>query len=95
MDANQRLRNSLSEAAYEKGKIYLESGCIISEFGTRRRRSYYTQDLVVKTLLQVAKDLPDAPGKVMGTSNVHLAHKYATAPIGTIAQCVFSVSFRT
>lgn len=76
----------ITEAAYEKGKTYLGAGCIISEFGTRRRRSYHTQDLVVKTLLQVAKDLPHSPGKVMGTSNVHLAQKYNLVPIGTIAQ---------
>ncbi|KAK7690150.1 hypothetical protein QCA50_006799 [Cerrena zonata] len=73
------------ELAYSKGKQLLEAGCIISEFGTRRRRSYHIQDLVVQSLLKVAKDLPDLGGKVMGTSNVHLAYKHKTNPIGTIA----------
>ncbi|KAI0081529.1 nicotinate phosphoribosyltransferase [Panus rudis PR-1116 ss-1] len=73
------------ELAYEKGRQLLEAGCVFSEFGTRRRRSYYIQDLVVQTLLKVSKDHPDLPGKVMGTSNVHLAYKHGTAPIGTIA----------
>ncbi|THH27001.1 hypothetical protein EUX98_g7181 [Antrodiella citrinella] len=73
------------EAAYEKTKRLLEAGCTFSEFGTRRRRSYHIQDLVVATMLRVAKDIPEAKGKVSGTSNVHFAMKYNVAPVGTIA----------
>lgn len=57
------------ELAYEKGKALLDASCIFSEFGTRRRRSYQTQDLVVETLVRCGKDFPDK-GKVTGTSNV-------------------------
>jgi nicotinate phosphoribosyltransferase len=57
------------EIAYEKGQVLLEAGCTFSEFGTRRRRSYYTQDVVVQSLIRASNDMPDK-GKVSGTSNV-------------------------
>jgi len=72
------------DIAYGKAKALLEAGCVFSEFGTRRRRSFEVQDLVVRALLRAENDLP-GKGKVTGTSNVHLAHKYGIAPIGTIA----------
>lgn len=57
--------------AYKKAKQLLEAGCVFSEFGTRRRRSYHIQDLVVETLLKAEKDvMPQTKGKVFGTSNV-------------------------
>ncbi|CAL1712964.1 unnamed protein product [Somion occarium] len=73
------------ELAYSKSKTLLEAGCVFSDFGTRRRRSYHTQDLVVQGLLRASKDLTNLKGKFLGTSNVHLAHKHQTEPIGTIA----------
>jgi hypothetical protein len=57
------------ETAYGKGKALLEAGCTFSEFGTRRRRSYLTQDIVVQSLIRASTDMPDK-GKVTGTSNV-------------------------
>ena len=33
------------EKAFEKGMRILEAGCVLSEFGTRRRRDYHTQAL--------------------------------------------------
>ena len=50
-------------------------GCVYSEFGTRRRRDYFTQDLAVQTF-------KGKPGFV-GTSNVHLAHKHGVNAKGT------------
>jgi len=73
-----------AELAYEKGAKLLEAGCAFSEFGTRRRRSYYVQDVVVDQLIRAKKDHPGT-GKLVGTSNVHLAQKYGIGPIGTIA----------
>ncbi|KAJ7219967.1 nicotinate phosphoribosyltransferase [Mycena pura] len=70
--------------AYEKGKALLQADCVFSEFGTRRRRSFEAQDIVVEALVQASKDIP-SKGKLSGTSNVHLAHKYDLTPVGTIA----------
>ncbi len=58
-----------AELAHEKGKTYLSAGCLFSEFGTRRRRSFLTQDIVIKGLVRASKDFPST-GKLMGTSNV-------------------------
>lgn len=58
-----------SELAYEKGAKLLEAGCVFSEFGTRRRRSYHVQDVVVDQLIRAEKDHPGT-GKLGGTSNV-------------------------
>lgn len=83
-----------AEEAYSKGKILAESDCIISEFGTRRRRSYRTQDLVVDELIKAYKNTPGR-GRLAGTSNVcqqrvhpleRRPHTSAGSP-GTSIQC--------
>lgn len=62
-----------------KVAAFKELGIKFADFGTRRRYSYAVQDLVVKTLQE------EGIGTFMGTSNVHLAMKYQTKPIGTHA----------
>jgi len=52
------------------------AGCVLSEFGTRRRRSFELHDRVVETLSRSRS--------FAGTSNVYLAMKHGTRPIGTI-----------
>lgn len=91
-----------TDRAYEKGTKLLEAGCVFSEYGTRRRRSYHTHDLIVGQLVRAQKDRPGR-GKLSGTSNVrstpvvwafladppmqvHLAQKHGINPSGTIAQ---------
>ncbi|KAF8807093.1 nicotinate phosphoribosyltransferase [Phlegmacium glaucopus] len=70
--------------AYEKAKTLLEAQCHFSEFGTRRRRSFQAQDIVVKAMVRASEEI-QSTGGFSGTSNVHLAHKYNLTPIGTIA----------
>jgi len=72
------------DLAYEKGTKLIEAGCAFSDFGTRRRRSYRAQDIVVSQLARAAEDRL-GKGKVLGTSNVHLAQKHGLKPSGTIA----------
>lgn len=59
----------LAESASTKAQTLLQAGCIFSEFGTRRRRSFYVQDLVIATLKQEA-DHSTGRGAFFGTSNV-------------------------
>lgn len=68
----------------EKGRRLLEAGCIFSDFGTRRRASFHSQDILVKALcdsMSQAKGI----GRFTGTSNVYFAMKYDLTPIGTMA----------
>ncbi|MCO6173683.1 nicotinate phosphoribosyltransferase [Flavobacterium sp. NRK F10] len=67
------------EKVQTKVKKYKELGIQFADFGTRRRHSLAVQDLVVRTLQEKGK------GTFIGTSNVYLAMKYDTKPIGTHA----------
>ncbi|KAI1870961.1 hypothetical protein JX265_006001 [Neoarthrinium moseri] len=75
------------EKAFEKGIKLLEAGCITSEFGTRRRRDYHTQALVFRGFVKASKAGLERglPGKISGTSNVHLAMRFNLPPVGTVA----------
>jgi nicotinate phosphoribosyltransferase len=75
------------DKAYGKGMRLLEAGCVVSEFGTRRRRDYHTQALVFRGLVKAKKEgeKRGLPGKISGTSNVHLAMRFSIPPIGTVA----------
>lgn len=70
------------EQAKQKGKALFTGGCVTSEFGTRRRRSYKAQDIIMRGLLAADKEFggPDR-GRLAGTSNVHFAQKYDIAPM--------------
>ncbi|MCQ2249599.1 MAG: nicotinate phosphoribosyltransferase [Bacteroidales bacterium] len=62
-----------------KCEKYQQLGVKIAEFGTRRRYSYANHERVVSILNNYA------PDTFVGTSNVYLAMKYNTTPIGTHA----------
>lgn len=64
------------EQAKDKA-LRLSEYCKFADFGTRRRRSYFSQDIVVRTMMQYSG--------FVGTSNVHFAMKYGVRPIGTVA----------
>ena len=72
------------EKAYKKAKTLLENGCIVSDFGSRRRRDYKTQDLVMRGLVRASRE-GGVKGKLTGTSNVHFAMMHGIAPVGTVA----------
>ena len=55
------------------------AGFQLADFGTRRRFSYRVQEQVVHILKR------DFPGRLVGTSNVHLAREYELKPLGTMA----------
>ncbi|WVR06246.1 nicotinate phosphoribosyltransferase [Kwoniella sp. DSM 27419] len=64
------------------------SSLVFSEFGTRRRRSFQVQDLVMQGLIAGQKEWKAKGGQgvgLAGTSNVYLALKYGVNPAGTIA----------
>jgi len=75
------------DKAYDKGMRLLEAGCVVSEFGTRRRRDYHTQALVFRGLVKAKKEGEKwgLPGAISGSSNVHLAMRFGIPPIGTVA----------
>ena len=68
----QLMPHTFVEKAYEKGIKLFQEGCILSEFGTRRRRSFKTQDEVVAGLIRAnaAMASQSKGGKLFGTSNV-------------------------
>lgn len=70
-----------AQLARAKGQQLLQHGCVFSEFGTRRRRSYEAQLIVVRELAQLAR----SDARVLGTSNVQLARQHGLHPIGTVA----------
>ncbi|KAF3186227.1 nicotinate phosphoribosyltransferase [Orbilia oligospora] len=77
-----------TEKAYEKAKTLLENGAVFTEFGTRRRRSYHAQDLVMQGLSKAGGDFNDNEaykGKFNASSNVHFCHRYNLNPVGTVA----------
>ncbi|QIW97580.1 hypothetical protein AMS68_003098 [Peltaster fructicola] len=75
------------ELAKRKGLQLLEAGCVFSEFGSRRRRDGQTHESVMKGLTQAAQEAASQgfPGKLSGTSNVHLAMQFNVTPVGTVA----------
>lgn len=75
------------EKAFRKGCALLENGCTFSEFGSRRRRDYHTQDLVMQGLARAGDEGKRRgwPGVFTGSSNVHFAMKYGVHPVGTVA----------
>ncbi|KAI0027403.1 nicotinate phosphoribosyltransferase [Vararia minispora EC-137] len=73
------------DLAFAKAERLLAHGCIVSEFGTRRRRSYAVQDVVVSQMKRAHSAQSAGRGKLAGTSNAYLAYRHDLTPIGTIA----------
>jgi len=65
------------ERIIRKADLLEGNGCHWIDFGTRRRKSYETQDAVVRNMR--------GRKGFLGTSNPHLAQKYGVPPHGTYA----------
>ena len=79
IDYDAYYRNS-----YDKAERLLDAGCVYSDFGTRRRASFKTEDTVVAAMKE-CDESGRRPGKFVGTSNVYLAMKHDLTPMGTMA----------
>ncbi|KAG0363130.1 nicotinate phosphoribosyltransferase [Gamsiella multidivaricata] len=79
------------EAAQTKARRLVHAGAKFAEFGTRRRRDYETQRIVLEGLIagspSPAEAVKTQPGQgfLTGTSNLHFAHVMNLVPIGTMA----------
>lgn len=68
-----------------KASELLEMGACFEEFGTRRRRSYPVQDIVIRAIRSASVGMQDASkGQFQGTSNLHFAHRYGLPSSGTM-----------
>jgi nicotinate phosphoribosyltransferase len=65
------------EKAAEKARMLTQAMCPFADFGSRRRRSFETQDLVVRVMSRY--------DMFVGTSNPYLAMKYNVKCLGTCA----------
>lgn len=66
-----------AELARTKAMRLSEAGCLFADFGTRRRRNFETQDIVVREMKEY--------NGFVGTSNPYLAMKYNVKALGTCA----------
>lgn len=74
------------EKAKKKALELMDGGLKFSEFGTRRRRSFKTQNLVIKGIMEaVNEDKEKYKDIFLGSSNVLFAKVYDINPIGTVA----------
>lgn len=79
LDKGERLE--LEKRNINKGKMAHVNNLKIADFGTRRRESFENHSIVVDDLKKCFMD----DKWFVGTSNVHMAHKYNMTPIGTHA----------
>jgi len=71
------------ERAYEKIKKLSEAGCLFTDMGTRRRRSFKNQDIVIKEFVRYSKENKNST--FLGTSNIFFAKKYGIKCYGSQA----------
>lgn len=76
--------NIADSQAFDKTCKLLNAGCVFSEFGTRRRRSFQVQKAVMEGIMRYVNSGTDYTGKFLGTSNVLFAKEFNVEPIGTI-----------
>lgn len=75
--------NQYYKSSWQKAERMLNAGCVFSDFGTRRRASFTSQDTAIKAMKE-CQDKVGGYGKFVGTSNVYFAMKYNLTPVGTM-----------
>jgi len=70
------------ELADNKITALSEAGCQFIEFGTRRRRDIFTQEVVISSFCNYAKNNNNST--FLGTSNVYFAKKYNIQCFGSV-----------
>ncbi|CCK72224.1 nicotinate phosphoribosyltransferase KNAG_0J01430 [Huiozyma naganishii CBS 8797] len=74
------------EKASAKARELFKNKLAFSEFGSRRRRSYETQTLVMQGIMDVVQENPEEYTKLfLGSSNVLMAKMNGVKPVGTVA----------
>jgi nicotinate phosphoribosyltransferase len=81
IDTDWNLDNQ-SEQARRKIDLFEQNGILFSEFGTRRRRSFLTQEIFIQEMVHCVNRGYKC---ISGTSNLHFARKFNLNPIGTVA----------
>lgn len=80
LNGSHRISNEeVMQLTAQKIEKYKALGVTVAEFGTRRRYSYQVHRSVLQALNEFGS------GSFIGTSNVHMAMRYQTKPIGTHA----------
>jgi nicotinate phosphoribosyltransferase len=82
VDKNWSMNDQDTKAASKLGQA-AANGIKFSEFGTRRRRSFETQKIVIDTFTELNK--VSSINSYLGTSNVYFSYLKNTKPMGTIA----------
>lgn len=73
------------DLAFDKAAKLKTMKNMFSDFGTRRRRSFEVQDLIVSAFSDIQKRFDGLLPNFAGTSNVYFAMKYNIPVIGTFA----------
>jgi len=76
MDTDWNMEGQIELSNLKATKLN-DNGCLFADFGSRRRRNFETQDIIIKNMM-------DYDGFV-GTSNPYFALKYNIKPLGTCA----------
>ena len=71
------------ENATEKIKELSKNNCVFADFGTRRRRSFKNQDLILGQFKKYENNFKDC--SLCGSSNIFFSKKYGWKAIGTIS----------
>lgn len=75
------------ETAYNKASLFIRSGIRFAQFGSRRRRSLYGQEMVTRGLQRAQLDIgrDESSRCFLGSSNVHICRVLGLKPLSTMS----------